>query len=130
MCSLLSAISVELGESEKKKPETVEFYNKTRRGVDVADQMARQYSVKAGTLRWPFAVFYNIVDLAGINAFVLYKKRTADKFSRRDFLFKHATELLKTTSLKDQAETLPLQDLTDCRQLLKKPKRRSVSSVK
>ena len=34
-------MSVELGESEKKKPETVEFYNKTKCGVDVVDQMVR-----------------------------------------------------------------------------------------
>ena len=71
----------------------MEFYIKTKCGVDVADQMARQYSVKAGTHRWPAAVFYNILDLAGINAFVLYKKRTGDKVSRQDFIFKLATEL-------------------------------------
>ena len=85
-------MSVALGESKKKKPETAEFYNKTKCGVYVADQMARQYSVKADTCRCPVAVFYNILDLAGINAFVLYKKRTGDKVSRRD-LFKLATEL-------------------------------------
>ena len=58
--------------------------------------MARQYSVKAGTRRWPVAVFYNILDFIehkGINAFVLYKKRTGDKVSRRDFLFKLVIEL-------------------------------------
>ena len=49
LCSL--HISVELGKSEKKKPEIVEFYNKTKCGVDVADQMARQYSIKAGSGR-------------------------------------------------------------------------------
>ena len=69
----------------KKETETVEFYNKTKCGVDVTDQMARKYSVKADTRRWPVAVFYNILDLTGINAFVLYKKRTGDRVSRRDF---------------------------------------------
>ena len=49
-------VSVELGESEKKKSETMEFYNKTKCGVDVAYQMVRQYSVKAGTRRWIVAV--------------------------------------------------------------------------
>ena len=83
-------MSVELGESEKKKPEAVVFYNKTKCGVDVADQMARQNSVKAGTYRWPVAVFYKILDMAGINAFMLHKKRTGDKVSRRDFQFKLA----------------------------------------
>ena len=32
---------VELGESEKKKPEKMEFYNKSKCGLDVADQMAQ-----------------------------------------------------------------------------------------
>ena len=57
---VLCMLSVELGASEKKKPETVEFNNKTKCGVDVTDQTARQYLVKAGTRRWPVAVFYNI----------------------------------------------------------------------
>ena len=65
---------VEFGEAEKKKPEKMEFYNKRKCGLDMADQMARQYSVKASTHWWPIAVFYNILDLAGTNAFVLYKK--------------------------------------------------------
>ena len=86
-------MSFELGESKKKKPEAVEFYNKNKCGVDVADQMAGQYLVKADSRRWPVAVFYNILNLASINAFVLCKKQTGDKASKRDFLFKLATEL-------------------------------------
>ena len=61
--------------------------------MNVADQMVRQYSFKAGTRRWPVAVFYNILDLAGINAFLLYKKRGGDEVSRENFLFKLAIEL-------------------------------------
>ena len=71
-------MSVELGKSKKKKPETVEFYNKTKWNVDMADQMAN-----------------SLLDLAGINAFVRYEKQTGDKVSRRNFLFKLTTELCK-----------------------------------
>ena len=125
-------LSVELGVSEKKKLEKMEFYmyNKSKCGIDVADQMARQYSVKAGTCWWPIAVFYNILDLAGTNAFVLYKKQTGDKVSRRDFLFKFATKLCEDYIVKDQAEMLLLLDLSNYRQLLKTPKSRSVNNVK
>ena len=87
-------MSVELNDFEKKKPETVKFYYKTKCGVDVADKMARQYLVKAGTCWWPVAIFYNILNLADINAFVLYNKRTDDKVSRRDLLFKFVTEFI------------------------------------
>ena len=77
----------------KKKPEAVTFYNKTKCGVDIVDQMTRQYTVKASTGRWPLAVFYNISDLACINAYVLYKKKTGDAISRRNFMSQLATEL-------------------------------------
>ena len=81
VCVLSSLhMSVELGESKKKKPEKIKFYNKSKCGVDVADQMAWQYSVKAGTRRWPIAVFYNIRDFSGTNIFVLYKKGFKTRF--------------------------------------------------
>ena len=60
----------------------MEFYKKTKCAVDVADQMAGQYSVKASTHWWPVAVLYNILDLADIYGVVLYKKGTGDKVSR------------------------------------------------
>ena len=46
--------------------------------VQVADQMTRQHLVKAGTRRWPVAMFYSILDLASVNAFML-KGRTKTK---------------------------------------------------
>ncbi|MGH0120545.1 UNVERIFIED_CONTAM: hypothetical protein FKN15_067282 [Acipenser sinensis] len=36
--------TVAIGTDGKKKPETVEYYNATKLGVDVLDQMASQYS--------------------------------------------------------------------------------------
>ncbi|XP_046382231.1 uncharacterized protein LOC124153174 [Ischnura elegans] len=55
----------EICSSEKKKPEVILYYNSTKFGVDNVDQMARQYSVKRGTRRWPLTIFFDIVDLAG-----------------------------------------------------------------
>ena len=57
--------------------------------------MARKYTVKAGARRWPVQVFYNILDLAGINAWILYKEVTGKSIRRRDFLLQLATELRK-----------------------------------
>jgi hypothetical protein len=87
--------SVSIGTDVKKIPETVAFYNSTKFGVDVVDQMARKYTVKAGSRRWPVQVFYNILDLAGINAWILYKEVTGKSMRRRDFLLQLATELRK-----------------------------------
>ena len=55
--------------------------------------MARKCTVKAGTRWWPVAVFYNILDLAYIYAYVLYKKKTEDSILRRNVLLQLATEL-------------------------------------
>jgi len=38
-------------------------------------------------------VFYNILDLAGINAWVLYKETTGENISRKDFLFQLGEKL-------------------------------------
>lgn len=85
--------SVDIGEDKKKLPETVSFYNSSKYGVDVADQMSRHYSTKAASRRWPLQVFYNILDLAGINSWVLYRKCTGANISRRNFILKLAEEL-------------------------------------
>lgn len=93
MSSLHQSVGVAL--DPKKIPETIEFYNSTKYGVDVVDQMARKYSVKASSRRWPVQVFYNILDLAAINSWILYKETTGASIKRRDFILKLADELSK-----------------------------------
>lgn len=95
---------VKIQDNFKKLPETVSFYNKTKFGVDVTDQMARKYSVKSGSRRWPLQVFFNILDLVGINSWILYKNLTGKNISRKDFLFRLAEEL---TSGNQKAEIRP-----------------------
>ncbi len=41
--------SVNIGNDKKMKPDAIEFYNITKYGVYVLDQMARNYSVKVGS---------------------------------------------------------------------------------
>jgi hypothetical protein len=96
--------SIFIGNDAKKLPETVDFYNNTKYGVDVVDQMARKYSVKAGGRRWPVHVFYNILDLAAINAWILYKELTGNTVSRRNFILQLADEL-RLLHLRDRQST-------------------------
>lgn len=92
---LLSSMhrSVAVDNQKKRLPETVAYYNNTKYGVDVLDQMARRYSTKNSSRRWPIQVFYNMLDLAGINAVILYREVTGEKISRKDFLLSLATEM-------------------------------------
>ena len=54
------------------KPEIVTFYNSTKGGVDTFDQVIRCYSSKRKTNRWPVALFFNVLDIAAYNAYILY----------------------------------------------------------
>jgi hypothetical protein len=77
----------EIADGEKKKPEVICFYNKNKVGVDVFDQMSRLYSCHSSSRRWPLAVWANILDIAGINAHVVYEETGGmPSLSRRNFL--------------------------------------------
>ena len=49
--------TVDTGDNQKSKPETVKFYNSTKLGADVVDQMARKCTVNAASRRWPERFF-------------------------------------------------------------------------
>ncbi|XP_029441015.1 uncharacterized protein LOC115080763 isoform X2 [Rhinatrema bivittatum] len=104
---------VQLGPDTKRKPNTVTFYNETKSGVDVIDQMARKYSVKAASRRWPVHTFYNMLDLAAINAWILYKTVTNVKVSRRDFILKLGKELAEENITSRNRAMASAEDFTD-----------------
>jgi len=88
------------------KPIFILDYNKTKRAVDTVDQMCHKYKVKKmsqyfsnlfffqvkrGTKRWPLCVFYGMIDIAAINALIVWKAKNPQwyqnkKYQRRLFL--------------------------------------------
>ena len=97
LSTLHSDVAVSSENNPKKKPETVLFYNKTKAGVDV-DQITRKYSVKAASRRWLVHVFYNVIDLAVINSWVLCKETCKSKINRRVYMQRIAEELCGSPS--------------------------------
>ena len=69
---------ITFGKEPKKLPEVINFYNMTKGGVDCADQMIETYSSKFATRRWPIALFCNLLDIAALNAYVLFEKLKMD----------------------------------------------------
>lgn len=62
-------------------------YNSTKCGVDIVDQMTGTYSVSRRTNRWPLCVFFGLLNIAGVNAFVIHKARSdSNDLVRKDFL--------------------------------------------
>ena len=60
-------------EAPKRKPQLILKYNRLKGGVDSVDQMLRHYTTKVASRRWSLAVFCNVIDIASLNAFVLWK---------------------------------------------------------
>ncbi|KAL2095507.1 hypothetical protein ACEWY4_010226 [Coilia grayii] len=58
--------------SQKKKPEVIQYYNKTKGGVDTMDQMVGNYSCQRRTRRWPMVLWYNMLDVATLNAYTSF----------------------------------------------------------
>ncbi|KAF7388691.1 hypothetical protein HZH68_012633 [Vespula germanica] len=82
---------IKINNDRKRILATVAYYNKTKFG----DQMPRKYSVKSKSYRWPVQVSFNILDLTGINAWILYKETSRQNISRQQFLLQIAEELIE-----------------------------------
>jgi len=99
-----------LGEGGEK-PEIIEFYNKTKCGTDVFDQLAGNYSCARTTNRWPMRFFFGMLDQAAVNACILYNFLPENKLTtRRDFL-KELTYALITPHLFDRIQKPGLHSL-------------------
>lgn len=82
-------------EGDKRKPEIIHFYNKTKGGVDTNDQMCASYNVGRRTKRWPMVIFFHLFNITGINSYVIYKSKIDSNISRRVFLKRLAVDLVK-----------------------------------
>ena len=61
---------------EEKQPEMNIFYNETKGGVDCLDKFVYNYMSKLQTRRWPLCYFHNLVDVAGVAAFIIWTFNT------------------------------------------------------
>nr|XP_022907221.1 piggyBac transposable element-derived protein 4-like [Onthophagus taurus] len=96
--SMHNDTAIDQSTGEKAKPEVVSFYNMTKGGVDVLDRMITAYNPARNTRRWPMVIFYGLMNVAAINAFIIYKANSPDgefSKSRRMFLKNLETSLLK-----------------------------------
>ncbi|KAJ4438088.1 hypothetical protein ANN_14027 [Periplaneta americana] len=96
---------------ESRKPYMLTFYNSTKGGVDMVDEYKARYSVARTSNRWPLTLFFTLLNIAGINSFIILKHniRQFDMF-RRKFLQTLSKELSRNYLLERlQLENLPCQ---------------------
>ncbi|XP_014467763.1 PREDICTED: uncharacterized protein LOC106740840 isoform X2 [Dinoponera quadriceps] len=102
--------SVEL-DPRTNRPVIVEEYSAAKDAMDAVERTRATHSVSRRTTRWPLAVFFALLDVAGMNAQVLYNvsRRESPQKYRRVFLKNLALALLKP-QLQERAKikTLPV----------------------
>ena len=109
MSTLHPDVEIPSHNNPKKKPKTVLFYSKTKAGVDVINQMARKYPVKVVSKRWPIYIFYNVIDLALINSWILFQDICKSGISCRKFTKGVVEELTGTTPGKNTGKNAVTQ---------------------
>ncbi|KAJ8928332.1 hypothetical protein NQ314_019116 [Rhamnusium bicolor] len=79
------------------KPEIISFYNMTKGGVDALNEKCTMYSSSRRTQRRCMAMFYKILDMSTVNAFVMYKcyKDAKIKLQSKDFMRDLAQSLIR-----------------------------------
>nr|XP_022905293.1 uncharacterized protein LOC111417296 [Onthophagus taurus] len=75
----------------KNKPEEIEFYNKSKGGIDTLDKLCATYTTQRGSRRWPMVIFYFMLNACTINGQVIFRDVKPDYFrdtshSRRLFI--------------------------------------------
>jgi hypothetical protein len=68
----------EVFDDEKNLPVMINDYNRTKIGVDLVGQCINNYTVRRITRRWPMMVFFNIIDIAGVNAMAIWLCQNPD----------------------------------------------------
>ncbi|KAJ4445013.1 hypothetical protein ANN_06812 [Periplaneta americana] len=92
-----------------------QMYNTAKGSVDTIDQMARMYTTKRGTRRWPLSVFYTLIDIACINSYTRYIMTFPDWYKkktnrRRFYLQELGFQLIKPNVEHRAANIIGLQN--------------------
>lgn len=99
-----------VNDGPKTKSDINIFYNETKGGVDTIDQMARKYSTKRSTRRWPISIFYTLLDIAALNAYSLYllnyPEWNSKKHNRRRIFLQELASALIQPNVERRAENI------------------------
>ena len=79
---------------EARKPEMILDYHKQKGGVDMFDENVEEFSCRRKTVRW-LLFFYNLLDTATNNAYILLKKSGTYTCSKKVFLKNLTFDLAK-----------------------------------
>lgn len=88
--------NVKITQDERRKPDVISFYDHTKGGVDIMDQMAGVFTTRCKTRRWTMNALSYVLDTVRTNANTLWNEMyPAEKLSSHDFLWALSDELIK-----------------------------------
>ena len=84
-------------ESQRTVPNIINVYNKNMNGVDRSDQMTSYNFIRMKTMKWWKRIFFSLINLALVYAYVLYKKHTGVRMGQKTFRSQVVQSLIKST---------------------------------
>lgn len=85
-------------------PDTVDYYNHSKCGVDQVGKMLADTSTKVVSRRWTVHVFYNLLNMIILNSWILYQKVNGIQMSRTNFMRKLSSELCEIDDNDDNGD--------------------------
>lgn len=64
-------------------PKIIKDYNAHMGGVDLMDSFLGRYRIRIKSRKWYLRLFYDMIDMAVINSWVLYKKAHINKGTKK-----------------------------------------------
>lgn len=111
LSTLHHTASVEVG--GKEKAEIVNYYNGHKFGVDLSDQLVKYFTTRRTSNRWPMRLFFWALDIAAMQAFIVYRLANPDvakdKNYRRKFMNALWEDLMRPQKAKRRANITPHQ---------------------
>ena len=118
-------IKIDSSSGDDKKLDIITFYNATKGGVGMVDQMDGKYDTSRNSRDWPLTVFSSMLNVSTINAYVLYCHKPENKRKRRFFIKSMCMQLiednLKRRMQNIRPKRISAKELKDCCQKVQKP---------
>jgi len=86
-------------------PELIDDYNESTSGVDKCDQLLVYYAVNRKTPKWWKCLFFRLLDMAVINAIILYGYAFTKDIEKRQSHKKFRLQLAHQVKIKIQRYT-------------------------
>lgn len=88
---------------ETKKPDILTQYDCYKGGVDSVDKLCSTYTVSRRTRRWSLAIFFQLLNIAGVNSQILYNQIHDERHKYRRIFLKNLSLSLMKQHLEERA---------------------------